>query len=60
MIKIQKVSNGYILEKGIETLVYPSIEELFNDLLLFFEGKSSTLLGDSYGEVKILRGKKTK
>ena len=60
MITIQKVSNGYILEKGIETLVYPSTQELFNDLLVFFEGKASTLPGDSYGEVRILRGKETK
>ncbi len=59
--KIKKVWNGYILESGgaftSNTRVFKTIEELFDDLLMRFEGRSDCFNGDSYGRVIIQRQK---
>jgi hypothetical protein len=54
-IIIKKVTNGYIIEDSIFTRVYNTLEEVFDHLLLQYEGRSETFRSDSYGKVTINR-----
>ena len=60
MVKVKKVSNGYIVENTYtnEESVYKTLDEVFEDLLLHFEGLAECFKGSSYGKVKIIRGPK--
>ena len=55
-MNIRKVKNGYITtdENGIEE-VHTSLESVFSDLLLSFEGRSKWFGGDLFGVVEIHR-----
>ena len=56
MMKIRKVSNGYIVEGPLNELnVYKTLDEVFEELLLHFEGLAESFRGSSYGKVKIIR-----
>jgi len=55
-IKIEKAKNGYILKESQGTgalKIFYTIQELFDWLLLIFEGKSENFKGDLYGKVEI-------
>ncbi len=60
MVKIKKVSNGYIVEdiSSNEESVYETLDEVFEDLLLHFEGLNKYFKEDLYGRVKVIRGSK--
>ena len=54
-IQIEKVYNGYILRPSLsEAELFLSTIDLFNRLLLLFEGKADTFTGEAYGTVAIL------
>ena len=55
-INIRKAKNGYITtdENGIEK-VHTTLESVFSDLLLSFEGRSKWFGGDLFGVVEIHR-----
>jgi len=53
--KIRKVSNGFVVESGILEKVFITLDEVLADMLLHFEGRSSTFTGKSYGIVTISR-----
>ena len=57
MMKIRKGSNGYIVESPLlnELNVYKTLDEVFEELLLHFEGLAESFRGSSYGKVKIIR-----
>jgi len=56
-IEIGKIHNGYLVDDGWGVRsVYQTLEEVFEDLLLLFEGRASTFSGESYGRVVIERG----
>ena len=58
-MNIKKVTNGYIIKNKFGTEeIFQSIEEVFNRLLLHFEGKSEKFDGDSYGKVILRNSKK--
>ena len=57
-VTINKVDNGYIItrdEFGSPQEVFKEIEELFNELLLIFEGRCDGFQGSRYGRVTIER-----
>ncbi len=55
MIEIRKASNGYILKDGYDAeSIHPTIEDLFNELLLKLEGKSKSFKGINFGYVKVI------
>ena len=56
--RVEKVENGYIVtdKRGNQRVIF-STEELFNHLLLMFEGLSSTFQGDKFGHIEIKRSK---
>ena len=65
MVKIEKVTNGYILIReerlgGDSKHIFPTIEELFVCLLSEFEGLSRHSPGDWYGNVIVERGRDQK
>ena len=54
MIQIERVYNGYIFRPNIgEAELFLSTQDLFDRLLLYFEGKSKHFRNDSYGKVII-------
>jgi len=56
MYEIEKVSNGYLItNKWNCRFIYQTLEEVFEALLLHFEGRASTFSGESYGRVVIER-----
>lgn len=57
-MEIEKVSNGYIAKDVIDKEVFLTIKELFEHLLLIYEGKSDSFSGDSYGKIIIKYDKK--
>lgn len=62
-VEIEKVENGYIARSihiGGYTTVSNSLEELFNQLLLMFEGLSESFSGNRYGKIVIQRKKESK
>ena len=63
MIKIRKVANGYIIESlGLqgEELIYLTLDEVFEHLLMVFEGRGLYFCGDLYGQVVIRRDRGNK
>lgn len=54
-ITIHKVDNGYIISFYASEKVFLNLEDVFNELLLYFEGKGSTFLDSLYGKVIIER-----
>lgn len=54
-LQIVQADNGYILESSESTHVALSLEDLFDHILKRFEGRDSTVDGDKYGRVIILR-----
>lgn len=60
-MKIQQVSNGFILEgEGIfgSKEVFSTLDEVFERLLMHFEGRSESFGGSMYGKVRIDRKEK--
>lgn len=57
MAEIRAAQNGYILKIDSYSTeeVFLSLGDVFNRLLLHYEGLSSTFTGDSYGKVIIDR-----
>lgn len=53
-LQLRAADGGYIL-KDTQERVFTSLEDVFRYLLLRFEGRSNTFLGDSYGAVQIFR-----
>ena len=55
-MKIKKASNGYIVKsESWDVFVYKTLDEVFELMLLQYEGLSSSFSGDLYGKVQILR-----
>lgn len=58
-IRIQKLKGGYIVREGAPYIgqeeIIVTTDELFERLLLAFEGRSDTFIGDKYGKVVISR-----
>jgi len=53
---IQKVKNGYIITNGSGSKeIYTTLESVFSNLLLHFEGRGEFFGGDSFGVVEIHR-----
>ena len=48
-MNIKQVSNGYIINIHGEEKIYFTLDELFSDLLLHFEGKGKYFKGDKLG-----------
>ena len=58
-MEIIKVSNGYIIQDNYsEKEVYQTLDEVFERLLMHFEGRSETFGGNSFGKVRIERKEK--
>jgi hypothetical protein len=57
LVTINKVSNGYVLGLGYgrSDEIFLTTDELFNKLLLLFEGRCDSFSGDLYGNVSISR-----
>lgn len=56
---IEKCDNGYIVETKDalgRKQCFAHLEQAFDTLLMFYEGRSRRFSGDSYGEVAIIRG----
>lgn len=58
MAKIEQVRNGYILESQGSKMICVTLEEVFQTLLLQYEGLSPSFLGEGFGQVTIVRGYK--
>ena len=58
MVTIKKLSEGYYLECGNLTYACKTLEEIFEHILLHFEGRCNTFIDNSYGKVTIEREKK--
>jgi len=57
-MKIEKVDNGYIVEyDGVLSTrkIFTTLDDLFREMLLQYEGRCSSFGGDLYGDVKINR-----
>ena len=54
-VEIMQASNGFILSQSNCHTVYTSLDELFNALLLHYEGLSPLFHGDRFGAVIINR-----
>lgn len=57
-IEIEKIKGGYILNRkefGENRELISTTEQLFEDLLLIFEGRADCFHGDIYGKVMINR-----
>lgn len=55
MNQIRKVRNGYIVtDEDRNEYIALTLQDVFNRLLLSFEGKAPTFKGDSFGLVIIL------
>ena len=57
LISIEKINNGYLVENIGGKRAFPGLDDLFDHLLLIFEGKTQHFHGDSYGKVTIDRTK---
>ncbi len=55
IVKIERVENGFILELDNTKTVYLTLDELFERLLLHYEGKSKVFYHEAYGNVIIER-----
>ena len=57
-MNIEKVRNGYICDDGHNGKeVFGTIDEVFDRMLLHFEGRCKNFTGDSYGNVIVEREK---
>jgi len=54
-MKVDRVCNGYIVELPAETNVFATLEEVFEWMLMHYEGRSSCFIGSSYGKVTVRR-----
>lgn len=54
-MQITKVDNGYIVKVGQSTRIAKSLEEVMDDALHHFEGRSADFANGSFGAVIILR-----
>jgi len=54
-VSIELVSNGYIIGFPGCQEVHKSLEDVFSSLLHFYEGRTKSFIGDSYGRVDIIR-----
>lgn len=61
-ITIRKIENGYLIE-GIgatgKIMCFKTLEEVLQELLFIYEGRSKHFISGSYGEVIVTRGKET-
>jgi len=55
-IGINSARNGYIIRTLTGTEVYRTLEEVFERILLYYEGRSPTFAGSGFGKVEIVRG----
>ena len=53
MVTVEQTKNGYILRLNHGAEVFKTTEELFNRLLLHFEGRAPNFGGVLYGRVEI-------
>jgi len=53
-MNIRKIKNGYIITDGSEE-IHTTLESVFSNLLLHFEGRGKYFGGDSFGVVEIHR-----
>lgn len=54
-ITIEKVNNGYIVKTNLETLVYKTLDEVMEFMLLHYEGLCSSFTGQLFGKVQVYR-----
>lgn len=57
---IEKVENGYIVTSDSswrERKVFETLDDVFEEMLMAFEGRCKNFGGASYGKVTIRRGK---
>lgn len=54
-MKVEQVSNGYILEFTADREIHPTLDGVFERLLAHFEGRAKMFSGDSYGSVHVYR-----
>jgi hypothetical protein len=57
-MQIEKVKNGYIVREYSpldETRIFRTLDEVFEEMLMEFEGRCDTFGGDSYGKVIVER-----
>ena len=52
---IEKVSNGYVLSNMADKQIAQTLEEIFDVMLLHYEGRSIWFGGSKFGKVIILR-----
>ena len=56
-VSIEKCKGGYLIIDGYGTkILKPSLDEVFEYLMLTFEGRSKNFTGNLYGRVTIDRG----
>ena len=55
--RIRRVNNGFVVESGANEKIMSTLDEVFDDMLLHYEGRSKTFTRDSYGDVSISREK---
>lgn len=53
---IRQVKNGYIVTLYASENVCPTLESVFEELLLFYEGRAFTFNGKMHGRITIERG----
>jgi len=54
-IGIEKVNNGYIVKTFTSTLVYKTLDEVMEFMLLHFEGLAPEFTGELFGKVQVYR-----
>lgn len=55
---VERAHNGFIVSKGIgcsTRAVYHTLDEVFDDMLAYFEGRASCFFGEKHGSVSIDR-----
>ncbi len=59
-ISIRRAIGGYIVTRlrlGVDELIFPSLEKVFEFLLMEYEGRSDVFSGRIYGSVHIVRNR---
>ena len=54
-ICIRRAVNGYIVDVENKERVYQTLDEVFTELLMTFEGRADTFTGKSFGRVVVSR-----